>query len=165
MRQIGGFAAIAGYLHDDYQLARRITEQGFRVHLSSVVVETTLPGETWREMWNHQVRWHRTIRIAKGKGYIGLPVTQAVLWAVLAAACGYWWLALPLLAVRMAMGLTAGLGVVRCPHVARYFYLIPLRDLFGVAVWLAGLTGRSVEWRDLRLRLDSDGRITASEPR
>jgi hypothetical protein len=34
-----------------------------------------------------------------------------------------------------------------------------------VAVWLAGLTGRSVEWRDLRLRLDSDGRITASEPR
>ena len=165
LRQIGGFAAIAGYLADDYQLARSITQQGFRVHLSSVVVETTLPGETWRDMWNHQVRWHRTIRISKGKSYLGIPITQAVLWGLLAAVKGLWWLALPLLAVRMAAGLTAGLGVLRCPLVARYFYLIPLRDLLGVAIWFAGLLGNTVVWRDLRLRLSSDGRIVATEPR
>jgi hypothetical protein len=41
----------------------------------------------------------------------------------------------------------------------RYFYLIPLRDLWGVAVWFRGLFGDTVEWRDRRLRLDRQGRI------
>jgi ceramide glucosyltransferase len=37
--------------------------------------------------------------------------------------------------------------------------LIPVRDLFGAAVWLAGLFGNTVLWRGQRLRLDSEGRI------
>jgi len=34
-----------------------------------------------------------------------------------------------------------------------------LRDLFGFAVWLAGLFGDSVVWRGQTLRLRPDGRI------
>ena len=40
---------------------------------------------------------------------------------------------------------------------------MPLRDLFGFAVWLAGLFGHTVEWRDRKLRLGPDGRIHAEE--
>jgi len=163
LRAVGGFSAVAGYLADDYQLARRLSGLGLRVHLSRTVVETSLAGATWGQVWRHQVRWHRTIRVSKGKGYLGLPVTQATLWSMLAAASGFWWLALPLIAVRMIAGLAVGWGVLRCPLTRRYFFLIPLRDLLGSAVWVAGLLGRSVEWRGRKLRLSPDGRILDSE--
>jgi hypothetical protein len=36
---------------------------------------------------------------------------------------------------------------------------VPLRDLFGFAVWAAGIAGHKVEWRDIRFQLLADGRI------
>jgi ceramide glucosyltransferase len=41
----------------------------------------------------------------------------------------------------------------------RDFWLIPLRDLFGFAVWAAGIFGDTVQWRDRKLKLRPDGRI------
>ena len=66
-----------------------------------------------------------------------------------------WWL----LALRMIAATEAGWFVLRSPDVLKLWLLIPLRDLFGAAVWCAGLFGRTVEWRGRRLRLDSEGRI------
>ena len=37
--------------------------------------------------------------------------------------------------------------------------MIPLRDLWGFAIWTAGLTGSTVQWRDQTLRLSADGTI------
>jgi ceramide glucosyltransferase len=159
---IGGFAAIADYIADDYQLAKRITRLGKRVHLSAIVVETSLQGGSWKGVWEHQVRWHRTIRVSRG-AYVGLPVTMASVWAVAAACAGLWWVAAGLLAVRMAMALLAGLGVLRSSLVARWWWLTPARDAWGAAVWAAGLAGSEVQWRDRRLRLMPDGRIDQRE--
>lgn len=161
--RIGGFPALADYIADDYQLARRITELGFRVHLSTTIVETSLQGDTWAGIWAHQLRWHRTIRVSRG-AYIGLPITHASLWAVVAGLAGYPLWSVTLLAARFAMAFIAGWGVVRSPLVLRYFYLIPLRDLWGSAVWLAGLFGSTVNWRGRRLRLMPDGRIGPVSP-
>jgi len=160
----GGFEAIADYLADDYQLARRIVGLGYQVHLSKTAVETTLSGSSWGEVWRHQVRWHRTIRVSKNKAYFGIVVTQATLWALAAAFAGWWTAALAVLGARMAAGLLAGLGVLRCPITARFFWLIPLRDLFGVAVWFAGAIGSTVQWRGDLLRLSRDGRILKAGP-
>jgi len=163
LERAGGFGAIAGYIADDYQLARRITETGLRVHLSSLVVETTLGAESWGEVWRHQVRWHRTIRVSKGPAYLGILVTQATFWALLAAAAGWWVHAGLALAARLAAGLATGAGILRCPVTRRRWWLMPLRDLFGMAVWAAGLAGCTVEWRGRRLELSRDGRIVALE--
>ena len=159
LRQIGGFRSLADYLADDYQLARRITGLGYRVHLSKTVVQTDLSAGSWADVWRHQVRWHRTIRVSKNKAYFGIIATQATLWAVLAAIAGWWQLALLTFAARIAAGLLAGIGVLRCPTTVRLFWLAPIRDLFGVAVWIAGAAGRSVYWRGRRLSLANDGRI------
>lgn len=155
---IGGFPALADYIADDYQLAKRMTQLGRRVHLSEVVVETTLQGETWSGIWAHQLRWHRTIRVSRG-AYVGLPVTHASLWALLALVAGQPYWAAAVLAVRMMMAFTAGWCVLRSPIVLRYCWMIPFRDLWGVAVWAAGLFGDTVQWRDRRMRLTPDGRI------
>jgi ceramide glucosyltransferase len=156
--RIGGFAAIADYLADDYQLGHRIHALGLKCVLSDVIVETHLAGG-WRQVWAHQVRWARTIRVTRFLGYLGLPVTNATLWAAIAAVCGRWDLAAVLLAVRIAMALVAGWLTMRSRDVLRLWWLVPARDLFGFAVWLAGLFGNSVMWRGERLRLDRHGRI------
>ncbi len=141
LARIGGFGAVADYIADDYQIGKQISGLGLRVHLSKTVVDTTLGGVTWRDVWLHQVRWARTIRVSRGGGYAGLPVTHASLWALVALCCGWWWSGLSLLALRYAMGLIAGVGVLRCGVTARMWPLIPLRDLWGSAVWAVGLVG------------------------
>jgi ceramide glucosyltransferase len=115
-------------------------------------------GGGWRDVWHHQVRWARTIRVSKRWGYVGLPVTFATVWALVAAVSGMWWWAAGVLAARMLMASAAGLAI-RSGDVFRLWPLIPVRDLFGAAVWLAGLFGNTVLWRGQRLRLDSEGRI------
>src|SRR5207248_7118078 len=89
LERIGGFAAIADYIADDYQLGHRLHALGLKCVLSDVIVETHLGG-SWTEVWNHQIRWARTIRVSKFFGYIGLPVTFATFWALVAVAAGHW---------------------------------------------------------------------------
>ncbi len=161
LNRIGGFAAVADYLADDYQVGRRIHALGLKCVLSDVVVETHLGGG-WRQVWQHQVRWARTIRVSRFGGYLGIPVTNATLWAVFALAGGRVDLAIALTAIRLVMAFASGWGVLRSRDVLYLWWLIPARDLFGFAVWVAGLFGDSVVWRGQRLRLDRDGRIHAA---
>jgi len=159
LQAIGGFEALADYIADDYQLGRRITALGRRVVLAKLAVQTSLRGRRWSEVWRHQVRWARTIRVSRGGGYIGLPIANASLWALLAALGGAWLWAAALVALRVLMGIVVGAGILGSREVLRYFCLIPPRDLWGFAVWVCGLAGDTVEWRGTRLRLRRDGRI------
>ena len=158
LERIGGFVAVADYLADDYQLGHRIHALGLKCVLSDVVVETHLGGG-WRQVWAHQVRWARTIRVSRFAGYLGLPITNATLWAVVCAVFGRVDLAAGLVALRLAMAFAAGWWVLRSRDVLYLWWLAPARDLFGFAVWAAGLFGNSVMWRGRRLVLDREGRI------
>lgn len=159
LRRIGGFEAIASYLADDYQLGRHISALGYRIVFAPVVVETNLGAETWRQAWRHQLRWARTIRVSRPGGYFGYVVTHATPWALAAFAAHQWRAGAAALAARLIAGVLIAGGILKDrPAVAR-FWMMPLRDLFGFAVWLAGLAGNTVDWRGRRLRLRPDGRI------
>jgi ceramide glucosyltransferase len=158
LARAGTFDAVRDYLADDYQVGKRISALGKRVYMARIAVTTWLGGATWREVWRHQVRWARTIRLSRGL-YYGLPVTNASLWALLALAAGWMWTAAALLALRIAVGLLCGVAILRDPVTARWWWLMPLRDLFGLAVWAAGALGNSVEWQGRRISLDGQGRI------
>jgi ceramide glucosyltransferase len=160
--RIGGFAAVAGYLADDYQLGCKIHALGLRNILSPVVVSTRLHGQSWGDVWRHQLRWARTIRLSRRGGYLGLPVTFATLWAVVAAMAGFWRVAVMLLALRLTMAITAGWFVLGSRDVLRLAPLIPLRDLYAAVVWAVALFGNTVEWGGETLRLDRQGRIKES---
>ena len=129
--------------------------------LSDVIVTTHLGG-TWSDVWHHQVRWSRTIRVSNFWGYLGLPVTFASAWALAAAATQHHEVALFALAARMLMASIAGGAILSAPDTWKLWPLIPLRDLFGAAVWCAGLFGNTVLWRGRSLQLDPDGRIQES---
>lgn len=161
LNHIGGFEALGDYIADDYHLGLKISKLGKRVHLSTEIVETSLSAATWTEAWSHQVRWARTIRASRGDliGYLGLPATFATLWSIVAAIGGWWWIACWLLALRLAVALLAAGPLLNDVEALRHMWALPARDLWGAAVWVAGMVGRKVEWGGRQINLTADGRI------
>lgn len=156
---IGGFPAIGDYLADDYQLAKAITRLGKRSFMSEVVVETSVGDDTWSGVWRHQVRWARTIRVSRGDGYLGLPITHAGLWALVLLIAGAWPMAVGLLTTRWLSAFATGILVLKSPIARAAFWLAPIWDLWAFAVWAAGLTGSTVVWRDGVLKLTKEGKL------
>ncbi len=160
LREIGGLEALVNHLGDDYELGARTAAAGYAVALADVVVETALPDYRFVDLWRHQMRWARNVKDRRPAQYIGLIVTFGLAWgvlAVLAAPQAWWaWVALATVAVSRLVGaLAIGLGVLRDPCVLRDLWLVPLRDLTALAVWLASFAGDEVEWRGMRFRVRS----------
>jgi ceramide glucosyltransferase len=165
LRGIGGFRSIGDYLADDYQLGAQITRAGLHVAFADTVVETSLGAGTWSEVWRHQVRWSRTIRVSRPAGYYGYVVTQATFWACIAALAGYWAVAAAVVVLRLAAGMAAAGNVLKDRASLARTPLMLFRDLFGFAVWLTAAAGSTVEWRGMRLQLSRDGKIHSSPNR
>lgn len=168
LEKIGGFTSFVDYLADDYELGKRIAALGLTVNLSDVVVETYLPAYRLREFFAHQLRWARGVRDARAGGYLGLVFTFGFLWALLALAAsrGALWawssLAVTLL-LRFTVALIVGCRVLKDRQVLRDTWLIPLRDLIAVVVWMVSLAGHTVTWRGDRFRLQA-GKLTRIPP-
>ena len=160
LREIGGFSSLDRFLADDYQLGRSIAERGLSIEFASAIVEIAGGETSWAQMWRHQLRWSRTIRVSRPAGYYGSVVTHATVWALAALIAGEVWAAAAAFALRLAAGLMAGGVILEDRKVWRWFWLMPLRDLLGFAVWLGGCFGSTVYWRGRKLRLQADGRIT-----
>jgi ceramide glucosyltransferase len=158
----GGFAAVADYIADDYQVGRRITQLGKRAVLSTYVVETSLGDTTWSGVWQHQLRWGRTIRLSKSSGYAGLPVTHAGVWMLFALVLHLGWIAAGLGILRILSSLITGWFVLRSRAALYGLLLTPLWDFFAFAVWIGSYMSATVQWRDRSLRLGPEGRIEAA---
>ena len=159
LARAGGFAAVADYIADDYQIGKRIHALSLKCVLGEPIVDTHLGAANFADAWRHQVRWARTIRVSRTGGFMGLFVTFATFWALVLALAGEPKLAVILLAIRLAAAAIAGIGVMKSGQSVRFLWLVPLRDLWSVLIWVAGLLPGSVEWRGHRMRLSSDGRI------
>jgi len=164
LEKIGGFISFVDYLADDYELGRRIAGLGLSVKLSEVVVETYLPSYTLRDFFAHQLRWARGVRDARMGGYFGLVFTFGLMWALLASvgSGGAFWASCALavtLVLRFAVALLVGRMVLEDRRVVKNAWLIPLRDLLAVVVWIASLGGHTVTWRGDRFRL-KDGKLS-----
>jgi ceramide glucosyltransferase len=152
LEKIGGYESFADYLADDYELGRRIAGLGLEVNLSEVVVETNLPAYSVPEFLSHQLRWARGVRDSRAGGYFGLVLTFGLLWScvVVIASKGALWacaLAGTTLLLRVAVALLVGKGVLSDRQLLKQLWLLPVRDLVGAGIWMAGLVGHTVSWR------------------
>lgn len=163
VQRIGGFRALVDCLADDYQLGHRIAGLGYRVLLSSVVVDCWSHPMGWRAVWTHQLRWARTIRVCQPVPYFFSILSNPTLWPLL-------WLALrssPASLAIAAGGLLLRLGTARDLHRRLtgsapglgQACLVPLKDSLQFVIWLAAFVGNRIEWRGQRLRLRRDGTL------
>ncbi|CAN5585675.1 bacteriohopanetetrol glucosamine biosynthesis glycosyltransferase HpnI [soil metagenome] len=163
LAKAGGLEALVESLADDYEMGLRIAAAGYRVELSDEVVETAVPPYSLRGCWEHQMRWARSTRDSRKWGYVGLGITYAVPWAVMAcvvsgfALWSFSLLSLVLLA-RVAVALSIGVGILHDGQVLRDLWLLPLRDCFALIVWVWSFAGDTVIWRGERFRL-RDGQL------
>ena len=163
----GGFAALKDCLADDYQLGHRVAKNGGRIALCPVVVECWDMPQSWAQVWPHQLRWARTIRVCQPWPYFFSLLSNATWWPLL-------WIFVSLPAVKsFCAPLTALVfllvRMVQAQNLQRLFtpernlvsplWLVPVRDVLNVAVWLCAFTGNTVEWRGRKLKLQRDGTL------
>ena len=158
LNEIGGFKSMVEFLADDYELGNRIAGLGLKVHLSDVVVETHLPPYDFSGFLAHQMRWARGVRDARLGGYIGLAFTFGLMWALLTlwfagGALWAWSMLGCVLLLRVLVACAVGKFILRDAQVFGQLWLLPLRDLIAVAVWIASFWGHSVIWRGDRFEL------------
>jgi ceramide glucosyltransferase len=158
--RIGGFLPLVDHLADDYELGARVARAGFRVALSAEVVETGIPAYDWRGFADHQVRWSRTVRDASPWGYLGLVFTHGLCWALVnVVASGLspvsvWLLGMSFF-LRLALAMVTGAEVLGDRQVLPNLWLLPLRDVVAMGVWVAGLAGNTIIWRGERFVLEN----------
>src|SRR5579859_290374 len=169
LEAIGGLRPLVDYLADDFELGYRIAKAGYEVVLADIVVETHLPAYSFRGFFEHQMRWARSTRDSRRMGYLGLLLTFGLPWsifAVLLAPLTWWsWATLAAAAaLRAAVALKVGVGVVHDRAVSRRLWLVPLRDLVAFAVWFASFVDHTVHWRGEVFILEN-GKIRPAHPR
>ena len=164
--EIGGFAALADYLADDYHLGRNIARLGRRVVFSPVVVDCRESPRNWARAWAHQVRWARTIRVCQPVLFCFSILDNATFWPLLwlaasaasgpvLAVCGFFFLFRIVTAVEQERRLTGSRA-----H-WRWFWMVPAKDLLSLAVWVAAFAGNHIQWRGRRYRVLPGGRLRA----
>ncbi len=164
---IGGFASLANCLADDYQLGRRIARLGQRIVLCPVVVECWDAPMNWRGVWQHQLRWARTIRVCRPVAYFFSILANAGLWPLLWLAASLFspatlcapLTALALLLIRIALVQSLQRRFTPDRRLVAPFWLVPVKDLLQAMIWFCAFTGNTVEWRGRRMKLRSDGTV------
>src|SRR6185312_4463288 len=171
LEKIGGFEAVVDYLADDYELGKRISDTGCKVELAPRIVETSIPSYSFRQFWEHQLRWARTMRISRPRGYRGLCLTYVLPWAILlvcvASHRGWAWaLFAGAIAARIAIVIEIGSKVLKDRNVVSLLWLLPLRDFLALAIWFWSYAADTVIWRGEKFLLENGKMrtVVATEP-
>lgn len=159
LERVGGLAALADHLSDDAELGRLVRAEGMSVVFAPDTVETLVNDASSGELFDHELRWSRTVRGLDPAGFFASVVSHPG--------------PLPLLLL-LRPGWTAVLGIgglialrwLLAPLVEYRFGIAPglrrpgplglwLRDCYCFAVWAkAAVVGR-VGWRGQRLAVHS----------
>ena len=168
LEEIGGFAAIGDYLADDYQLGNRLWKRGYSIVLSQDVIENVAGPMRVADFCRHQLRWARTYRASRPKGFAGYGITYVVpLSLLLLIAEGPTALSLSVLgsAVMVRYGLASVLHkkVIRSRQWLKWLVLVPIKDILGFGIWAWSFTSRKVRWRGNEYRILKDGKLGQTE--
>jgi len=165
LEQLGGFRALRDHLADDYQLGRRVHQLGKLIALSPVVVECWDPPSGWMQIWAHQLRWARTVRVCQPAPYAASIISNVTLWTTAAMLAGQHQ-PLVLLAGSVVLGLRIAFakGLAErlrgwSPGFLASLWLVPLRDLLSAVIWSLAFLGDTIHWRGVRYQVLRDGTL------
>lgn len=157
LNAVGGFAALANRLADDYWLGELTRRAGWRTVLSDVVVDTDVTETSLAALWRHELRWLRTIRSLNAPGFCFMFLTFT--WPMLVLGC--------LLApspVILAMALSGLLARSIMAGSVGAALMAPVRDTLLLLEWAAALCGGYVHWRGHLMRTTDAPRAEPAPP-
>jgi ceramide glucosyltransferase len=160
--EVGGFAAFADQLADDYEMGRAVRARGYTLAIPAMGVGHTTAENSAGELLRHELRWTRTIRVVNPAGHAGSFVTHGFVFALMAA------LLLDFNPASLAiLGLTLGARLFLKARIdglfgtyAGPYWLMPLRDLLSFGVFVASLFGETVHWRGTHFAVEPSGAMS-----
>jgi ceramide glucosyltransferase len=160
--QFGGFEAFVNFLADDYEIGRAVRHRGQRIAVLPMAVSHRCTEETAGELLSHELRWSRTVRVVRPGSHASQIVTHPFPLALagLALLGGH---ILPIAAVALALlarlilkfRVEKAFGVAAGP-----LWLLPVRDLISITVFLASFFGQKVAWRGSRFEVQASGAMS-----
>ena len=148
--RIGGLDALADHLADDAVLGRLVRALGLKVALAATVPSTTVPETQVPHLFEHELRWARTVKSVEPTGFVLSAMQHPLFFAALnvgvsGGAVSAWLLFTAAWAWRAAFAhaMDRRLGVD--PGFTAWF--LPFRDLFSITVMIASYRTRRVAWR------------------
>src|SRR3954469_23624209 len=160
--EVGGFAAFADHLADDFEMGRAVREMGYTLAIPAMGVGHTAAEESARDLFRHELRWSRTIRLVNQVGHLGSFVTHGFVFALLATLLLHF-NTVSLVLLIAALGARLFLKFRIDGLFGTYagpFWLMPLRDRLSFAVFVTSLFGDRVHWREGRFAVEPSGVMT-----
>ena len=149
-------------LADDYEMGRAVRSKGYTLAIPAMGVGHTAAENSARDLFRHELRWTRTIRLVNPAGHVGSFVTHGFAFALLAAVfLGFNPASLGILALALAARLVLKNRIDG--HFGTYagpYWLMPLRDLLSFAVFLVSLFGETVHWRGTHFAVEPSGAMS-----
>lgn len=161
LRAIGGFDAVKDYLAEDFVMGKLAAARGIEVILSSYVIEHRIGAQRLMANLGHRLRWGRSTRRSRPRGYVGQIFTHALPLATLAWALAPEWssVAIATMVLRVVAAWAVGVYVLRDRLTLRFWWLLPAQDALSFLIWIGGFFGKTILWRGRRYHLLRDGRF------
>jgi len=164
LKEIGGISVVADYLADDYQIGNRLWKRGYKIILSGLVFENVIGDMSVTDYLVHQLRWARTYRACRPKGFLGYGITHVFPFSLLLLLLfGPSPLSLLIIGVvlvlRFSLAIVVYKMVIRSKRWIRWSALIPVKDLLSFCIWLWSFFGSKVLWRGSYYKIVKEGRI------
>jgi ceramide glucosyltransferase len=165
LSRIGGFAAFADCLADDYAIGEAIRSAGYQIAIPETSVGHLCFHDSLRSLLARELRAARTIKTIDPIGFLGAFIAHPFPLALIGALSGSHD-ALLLAAIAIGCRLVLCLCVEQAFGLQRQpLWLIPLRDVLSFAIYISSYFGATVTWRDFNYRITSDGRLIAHRNR
>jgi ceramide glucosyltransferase len=161
IERAGGFRQLGEFLAEDFVLGQRAAQRGFRVLLSSHVIEHRIGSQALGPNLSHRLRWARSTRRSRPLGYWGQVLTNPLPLALLLCMIQphAWPVLLVTVAFRAGAAWATANWALGMTFSASDWLLLPLQDLLSTGIWAAGFFGNSIQWRGRRCSLLPDGRF------
>ena len=164
--RVGGFNALKDHLADDAILGNRVRELGLDIVLADTIPATTVPETQLSALFDHELRWARTIKSIAPVGFVLSVLQYPLFWAALTVAVtgGSGWAFLLfasawLVRAVVARAIDRRLGV----GLALGALLLPFRDLLSMAGVIASYRTRRVAWRGYAMTATRPGLASRKE--
>jgi ceramide glucosyltransferase len=172
IREIGGLKDMGDLLADDFWLGNRIAEKGYKVTLSTTIVDHFINYGSIIGGLHHQISWMKNTRCSRPAGHLGSGLTFAMPFGIIgllsALAIGRpvigFWLLFAALVNRWLQALLVGFVIMRDKLSLSFFWLYPLCDLLGFYSWAASYFGREIIYRGERYRINPGGVLVRLGP-